>query len=143
MVSGRSTSVYCSYSPAFQRCEQHSSPVMSQARNQYAHQFESLKGQLQLQENKYSFRNLENRRSCSSVACRAAIDALHSHCELQSILVGCISCRTSLQQLSHAHLHQLLPEKQPSIWISMQLSHLHHSLTRCISSDAALPAYSL
>jgi len=80
----------------------------------------------------------------AQVLCR--IDALHLHCGLRSILgpmIGYISCRTSLQQLSHVHLHQLLPEKQPSIWISTQLSHLHHSLTRCISSDAALPAYSL
>jgi len=48
----------------------------------------------------------------------------------------CSSCHTSTST-------SFLPGKQPSIWISTQLSHLHHSLTRCISSDAALPAYSL
>jgi len=58
-------------------------------------------------------------------------------------MIGYISCRTSLQQLSHVHLHQLLPEKQPSIFprsfricITALLAAYHRCCLACLFSLA-------
>lgn len=129
-----------SYDPALQRCEQLSSPNTSKTHttNTQSLHLESLTDRSQSHWDQASLEAWKH-QPCLSLSvpplCIASICRLRTISEL---LIGCVSCRTSLSASCHTSTHRT---KQSILRIAHAAFHTHHAalLAFCVSWALAVP----